>query len=134
MPAAANRQQSTHPTPRGAGDNSSKQVEKSRGEGVGRDEKDASYLYRSPWDATHLSPSNRKPGWASSQLIDIERKMREIKKIAPVAPKERKKQRSERGLTPQALSEGGNKQLIAKNHLEKTINEPWIRHEKQYTR
>ena len=90
MPAAANRQQSTHPTPRGAGDNSSKQVEKSRGEGVGRDEKDASYLYRSPWDATHLSPSNRKPGWASSQLIDIERKMREIKKSPPSLPKKGK--------------------------------------------
>lgn len=50
--------------------------------------------------ATRLSPSNRKSGLASSQLIDIERKIREIKKIAPVAPKERKKQRSERGLTP----------------------------------
>lgn len=33
--------------------------------------------------------------------------------------RKKKKQRSERGLNPQALSEGGNKQLIAKNHSKK---------------
>lgn len=45
--------------------------------------------------------------------------MRAMKKNAPVAPRERKKQRSERGLTPTGLIGGGNKQLIAKSHSKK---------------
>lgn len=47
------------------------------------------------------------------------------KKIAPVAPKERKKQKSERGLTPTGLIGGGNKQLIAKNHSKKNDQRTW---------
>lgn len=48
---------------------------------------------------------------------------------------QRKEKTKERAGTkhPQALSEGGNKQLIAKNHSKKTINEPWIRHDLKYT-
>ena len=100
MPAAVNRQQPTHPTPGGGGLNQAGKSGRAGERGSGERKKNIPHLYRTSWDVTHLSPSNCKPGWASSQLIDIERKMREIKKIAPVAPKERKKQRSERGLTP----------------------------------
>ena len=46
-PAAANQIDASTSHARGRGTNPSKQDEKSRGEGVGRDEKDASYLYRS---------------------------------------------------------------------------------------
>lgn len=119
MPAAANRPTPAHPTPGGRGTNSSRQVEKNRQEGVGRDEKDALYLYRN-MGTLRIYPiqSQSENRQASSPRVCIE-KMRAIKKIAPVAPKERKKQRSERGLTPTGLIGGGNKQLIAKSHSKK---------------
>lgn len=94
------------------------------------------HIYIGAWGryAFILFNRNRSSQVSKHPRSCIEKMMSErYKKIAPAAPKERKKQKSERGLTPTGLIGGGNKQLIAKNHSEKTINEPWIRHDLKYT-
>lgn len=134
MPAAANRQQPTPPTPRGRGNNSSRQSDKSEREGVGREEKDIPHLYRSR-GTLRIYPiqSQLRNRQASRPWVGIEKYDDEKNRPRRSQRKEKTKERAG-AKHPQALSEGGNKQLIAKNHSKKTINEPWIRHKKHYTR
>lgn len=134
MPAAANRQQPTPPTPRGRGNNSSRQSDKSEREGVGREEKDIPHLYRSR-GTLRIYPiqSQLRNRQASRPWVGIE-KYDDEKKSPPSLPKKGKNKGASGGETPTGLI-GRRKQAIDREKpLEKTINEPWIRHKKHYTR
>lgn len=134
MLAAANRQQPTPPTPRGRGNNSSRQSDKSEREGVGREEKDIPHLYRSR-GTLRIYPiqSQLRNRQASRPWVGIE-KYDDEKKSPPSLPKKGKNKGASGGETPTGLI-GRRKQAIDREKpLEKTINEPWIRHKKHYTR
>ena len=133
-PAAANRQQPTPPTPWGRGNNSSRQSDKSEREGVGREEKDIPHLYRSR-GTLRIYPiqSQLRNRQASRPWVGIE-KYDDEKKSPPSLPKKGKNKGASGGETPTGLI-GRRKQAIDREKpLEKTINEPWIRHKKHYTR
>lgn len=124
MLAAANRQQPTPPTPRGRGNNSSRQSDKSEREGVGREEKDIPHLYRSR-GTLRIYPiqSQLRNRQASRPWVGIEKYDDEKNRPRRSQRKEKTKERAG-AKHPQALSEGGNKQLIAKNHSKKRSTNP----------
>ena len=98
-------------------------------------EKRKSHIYIGAGRRYAFIPLNRNRGTGKQVAPEYVLRGRALmKKIAPVAPKERKKQRSERGRTPTGLI-GRRKQAIDREKpLEKTINEPGIRHDLKYTR
>lgn len=133
-PAAANRQQLTHPTPGGGGLNQASKPRRADERGSG-ERKDIQYLYRIRLTLRTISFNRNRSSQASKQPpVCIERMMmREVKNRPRRSTKKGKNTGADEGETPTGLIGGGNKQLIAKNHSKKTINEPLIRHDLKYT-
>lgn len=134
MPAAANQMAARTSHARGRGTKSSKQSEESRGEGAGREER-MPHIYIGTWGRYAFIPSQSQLGnrQASRSRVGIE-KYDDEKKSPPSLPKKGKNKGASGGETPTGLI-GRRKQAIDREKpLEKTINEPWIRHKKHYTR